>query len=196
MMLDAVPRYCPEVRCRDLWTLPSAGQERQAGGAEQAGVFAEVAEFDAHMADDERLVGTVIYRDHLVFVVSPEHRLAGRKSVSIAELGMETFIAHNVISPYRDKVPKEFQRRRVPLNMDVEMPTVESIRRLVQRNEGVAFLPRMCVEQEVGQGLLCEVEVEELSVDRSIRLVYPARRALSHAARAFLEMVKSNPLGG
>jgi threonine synthase len=43
MMLDAVPRYCPEVRCRDLWTVPIAGQERQAGGAGQAGVFAEPA---------------------------------------------------------------------------------------------------------------------------------------------------------
>jgi DNA-binding transcriptional LysR family regulator len=62
---------------------------------------------------------------------------------------------------------------------------------LVQRNEGVAFLPRMCVEQEIGQGLLCEVEVEELHVDRNVRLVYPARRALSHAAKAFLELVKA-----
>ena len=145
--------------------------------------------------DDDRLVSTVIYRDHLAFVVSPEHRFAGRKSVSISELGMETFIAHNVVSPYREVVVKEFQRRKVPLNMEVEMPTVESIRRLVQRNEGVAFLPRMCVEQELGQGLLCEVDVEEMNVDRNIRLVYPAKRALSHAARAFLELVRSNPLG-
>jgi hypothetical protein len=29
-----------------------------------------------------------------------------------------------------------------------------------------------------------------LSVERKIRLVYPARRALSHAARAFLELVE------
>jgi DNA-binding transcriptional LysR family regulator len=145
--------------------------------------------------DDDRLVSTVIYRDHLAFVVSPQHRFALRKSVSIAELGMETFVAHNVVSPYREVVVKEFQRRKVALNMDVEMPTVESIRRMVQRNEGVAFLPRMCVEQEVGQGLLCEVDVEELHVDRNIRLVYPARRALSHAARAFLELVRSNPMG-
>jgi DNA-binding transcriptional LysR family regulator len=145
--------------------------------------------------DDDRLVSTVIYRDHLAFVVSPEHRFAGRKSVSISELGMETFIAHNVLSPYREVVLKEFQRRKVPLNMDVEMPTVEAIRRLVQRNEGVAFLPRMCVEQELGQGLLREVDVEEMNVDRNIRLVYPAKRALSHAARAFLELVRSNPLG-
>jgi DNA-binding transcriptional LysR family regulator len=33
------------------------------------------------------------------------------------------------------------------------------------------------------------VRVEELSVDRKIHLVYPAKRALSHAARAFLEVV-------
>ena len=145
--------------------------------------------------DDDRLVSTVIYRDHLAFVVSPQHRFANQKSVSISELGMETFIAHNVLSPYREVVLKEFQRRKVPLNMDVEMPTVEAIRRLVQRNQGVAFLPRMCVEQEIGQGLLCEVDVEEMRVDRNIRLVYPAKRALSHAARAFLELVRSNPLG-
>ncbi len=75
------------------------------------------------------------------------------------------------------------------------MPTVETIRRLVQHNEGVAFLPRMCAEQEVSWGLLREIAVEELHVDRNIRLVYPARRALSHAARAFLELVRSNPLG-
>lgn len=140
---------------------------------------------------DEHLISTVIYIDHLSFVVSPKHRFASRKSVSISELGMETFIAHNVISPYRETVLREFQRHKVGLNMDVEMPTVETIRRLVQRNEGVAFLPHMCVEQEIRQKLLCEVEVKELSVERKIRLVYPARRALSHAAKAFLELVKA-----
>ncbi len=110
--------------------------------------------------------------------------------LSITELDMETFIAHNVISPYREAVLREFQRHKVPLNMDVEMPTVETIRRLVQDNEGVAFLPRMCVEQEIKQGTLCEVRVKELTLERKIRLVYPGRRALSHAAKAFLEVVK------
>jgi len=141
--------------------------------------------------DDDRLVSKVIYTDHLAFSVSPGHRFAKRDSISITELDMETFIAHNVVSPYRDVVLREFQRHKVPLNMDVEMPTVETIRRMVQRNQGVAFLPRMCVEQEVEQGILCEVEVRELRVERKIRLVYPARRAPSHAAKAFLELGKA-----
>jgi DNA-binding transcriptional LysR family regulator len=141
--------------------------------------------------EDDRVVSTVIYNDHLSFVVAPTHRFAGREQVSISELGMETFIAHNVLSPYRAVVIKAFQTHKVPLNMDVEMPTIETIRKMVQRNEGVAFLPRMCVEQEIAGGALCEIKVPELRVDREIRLAYPARRALSHAARAFLDLVQA-----
>src|SRR4029077_6540440 len=137
---------------------------------------------------DDGIESKVIYPDALVFVVSPKHRFAKRKTVPITELGMETFIAHNVISPYREVVLKEFQRHKVALNMDVEMPTVETIRKMVQRNEGVAFLPRMCVEQELAQETLREVRVKELNVDRKIHLVCPAKRSLSHAASAFLEL--------
>jgi DNA-binding transcriptional LysR family regulator len=140
---------------------------------------------------DARLVSTVLYTDSLVFVVSPKHPFAKRKSLSIADLGNETFVAHNVVSPYRDAVLREFQRYKVPLNMEVEMPTVETIRRLVEGNQGVAFLPRMCVEKDLEQNTLCEVKVRELHVERKIRLVYPSRRALSHAARAFLEVIKA-----
>jgi DNA-binding transcriptional LysR family regulator len=140
--------------------------------------------------EDDRLLSMVLFTDHLAFVVSPAHRFANREEVSISELGMETFIAHNVLSPYRAVVLKEFQRYKVALNMDVEMPTVETIRKMVQRNEGVAFLPRMCVEQELKQDTLREVRVKELSVERKIHLVSPARRSLSHAAKAFLELVK------
>ncbi|HKE26680.1 MAG TPA: LysR substrate-binding domain-containing protein [Bryobacteraceae bacterium] len=138
---------------------------------------------------DERLKSKVIYADALAFVVSPKHPLAKRKAVSIGELGSEHFIAHNVLSPYREVVLRQFQGHKVPLRMEVEMPTIESIRKLVQSNLGVAFLPRMCVEQEIEQKLLAEVRVKEMHVERKIRLVYPTRRALSHAARAFLEVV-------
>src|SRR5438105_1825487 len=48
---------------------------------------------------DERLKSKVIYTDALALVVSPKHRLASRKTVSIGELGAENFIAHNVIAP-------------------------------------------------------------------------------------------------
>jgi DNA-binding transcriptional LysR family regulator len=138
---------------------------------------------------DERIATKVIFADALVLIVSPQHRFARRRSVSIAELGRETFIAHNVVSPYRELVLREFRRRKVPLNMDVEMPTLETIRRLVQDDEGVAFLPRMCVRRDVETGAVREIAVRELSVERKVRLLYAKARTLSHAARAFVELL-------
>ncbi|MBM3787465.1 MAG: LysR family transcriptional regulator [Acidobacteria bacterium] len=175
----------PKVKVRVKRSVSSGIPQQLIEGELELGVIS----FDPQ---DERLHSQVIYTDHLAFVVSPDHRLANQDEVSITDLGNETFIAHNVLSPYREIVLREFRRHRVGLNMDVEMPTVETIRRMVQRNEGVAFLPKMCVEQEVEKGLLREVRVAEFAgAERKIQLVYPARRALSHAARAFLEVVKS-----
>ncbi len=172
-------RRYPRVRVQVRRSLSSRIPSELIDGDLELGVI-------SYQPQDDRLATRVIYSDHLAFVVSPQHRLARRKSVSISELGMEVFIAHNVVSPYRDVVEREFQRLRVPLNRDVEMPTIETIRKLVQQNEGVAFLPRMCVEAELAEGTLREVRVKELRVERKIHLVYPSHRTLSHAAQAFL----------
>jgi DNA-binding transcriptional LysR family regulator len=185
-LLDHIERYrrlYPKVKVQVRRTLSSKVPGQLIDGELELGVI-------SYDPEDDRLLSMVLFTDHLAFVVSPQHRFANRAEVSINELGMETFIAHNVLSPYRAVVLKEFQRYKVPLNMDVEMPTVETIRKMVQRNEGVAFLPRMCVEQEVTQETLREVKVPELSVERKIHLVCPAKRSLSHAAKAFLELVR------
>jgi DNA-binding transcriptional LysR family regulator len=182
-------RLFPKIKVQVRRTLSSKIPSQLLDGELELGVI-------SYDPGDDHLVSQVISTDHLALVVSPQHRFAGRKEVSITELDMETFVAHNVLSPYRELVLREFQRHKVPLNMDVEMPTVETIRRMVQENEGVAFLPRMCVEQELAQDLLREIRVTELYCERKIRLVYPSRRALSHAAKAFLEVVKSATSNG
>jgi DNA-binding transcriptional LysR family regulator len=182
--IERYRRLYPKVKVQVRRSLSSRIPAQLIDGELELGVI-------SYDPEDGRLNSMVIYTDHLAFVVSPEHRFAGRAQVSINELGMETFIAHNVLSPYRALVLKEFQRHKVPLNMDVEMPTVETIRKMVQRNEGVAFLPHMCVSQDVEQGTLREIRVKELSMNRPIRLVCPAKRSLSHASKAFLELVKA-----
>jgi DNA-binding transcriptional LysR family regulator len=184
-LLDHIERYrrqFPKIKVQIRRSLSSKIPAELIDGDLELGIL-------TYDPEDERLVSKVIYRDHLAFIVSPQHRLAGEEEVSISELSDEQFIAHNVVSPYRAVVLREFQRHKVPLHMDLEMPTIEAIRKMVQRNEGVAFLPRMCVDEEIRQGMLREVKVTEMDVDRKIRLVYPARRVLSHAAQAFLEVV-------
>lgn len=141
---------------------------------------------------DRSLHSIVIYNDSVAFIVHPDHPFAKWKQISIRDLGNETVIAHNIASPYRQIVLEAFQKHQVQLNMDIEMPTVETIKKMVQSKMGVAFVPRMCVQAEVAAGQLVEIPVRELQVARKIRLVHPVHRNLSHAARAFLDLVKSS----
>ena len=83
----------------------------------------------------------VVYHDELAFVVPPSHPLARRAKVSIAELASESFVAHHVSSPYRQKVIDTFRKRRIELRMPVEMPTIDAIKKFVAMGNGVALLP-------------------------------------------------------
>jgi DNA-binding transcriptional LysR family regulator len=132
-----------------------------------------------------------VYGDSLAFVVSPSHPLAGVGQVSIKDLGKELFIAHNVASPLRRKVLEAFQRYRTPLNMDVELPTIEAIKRFVAMGNGVALVPHLTVARELQTGDLVRVTVDELEVKRVLRLIIRRKSTLSYAAKAFLQTVRA-----
>jgi len=95
---------------------------------------------------EPQLRSAVVYLDELALVVPPGHPLASAGEVSVRQLGAESFVAHIVASPYRDKVIEAFQRHKTPLHMDVELPTLQAIKRFVCMGNGVALVPEISVE--------------------------------------------------
>lgn len=132
-----------------------------------------------------------VYGDSLAFIVSPSHPLAGAERVSINDLGEEVFIAHNVASPLRRKVIEAFAKYRTPLNMGIELPTIEAIKRFVAIGNGVALVPHLTVARELETGDLVRVPVDELETRRVLRLVHRRQTTLSYAATAFLGTVRT-----
>jgi DNA-binding transcriptional LysR family regulator len=137
------------------------------------------------------LHSVIVYLDELAFVVPAKHPLASVGEVSIRQLGTESFVAHIVASPYRDKVIEAFKRHKTPLHMDVELPTLQAIKRFLVMGNGVALVPEISVEGELARGELVRIHVHELELHRKLRLVYRKEASLSHAARAFLDITES-----
>ena len=133
-----------------------------------------------------------VARDDLALLVAPGHRLAGRESVSIRELGTESFLAHNVRSPYRERVLQSFERQRTPLNIVIELPSLDAIKRLVEQGLGVALMPRRVAQAEIARGELVAVTVREMRFERSIYAVYRGGADLSEAAQAFLASARQS----
>jgi DNA-binding transcriptional LysR family regulator len=140
---------------------------------------------------DPELASIVVYSDELIFVVPPRHPLARESRISIRQLGAESFVAHIVSSPYREKVIQAFRKYKTPLHMGVELPTLHAIKRYVAMGNGVAFLPEISVEDEIARGDLVRIPVQELNVHRKLRLIYRKSATLSHAGRAFLKVAES-----
>src|SRR5204863_9157384 len=140
---------------------------------------------------ESQLHSVVVYLDELIFVVPPSHPLARERRVSIRQLGAESFVAHIVSSPYREKVIQAFRQHNTPLHMGIELPTLQAIKRFVAMGSGVAFLPEISVEDEIARGELVRIPVQELKVHRKLRLIYRKSASLSHAGQAFLKVAES-----
>jgi len=140
---------------------------------------------------EEQLHLIGVYTDAVVFIVNPRHPLAREKKVALRDLGAENFIAHNVVSPLRRRVIDLFEKHKTPLNMNVELPSLEAIKRFVAMGNGVALVPGLTVQPELARGELVQVQVPELKIERQLLLAYRKNATLSHAALAFLKVVKA-----
>lgn len=138
--------------------------------------------------NDPSLRSVPIMTDQLILIVSPRNPLAGRRTISITELGAEKFIAHNAPSPYRQKVIETFETHKTKLDIAVELPSLEAIKKLVEADGGVALVPRLAAVDEISSGRLVGLSVDEMKLERKLNIVYRKNSALSHAAREFLKI--------
>ncbi|MFV0389810.1 MAG: LysR substrate-binding domain-containing protein [Pyrinomonadaceae bacterium] len=137
---------------------------------------------------DSSVRSVAVGTDELALIVAPNHRLAGKTSVSIKDLSIETFIAHNAPSPYRVQVIDMFEKYRTALNIGIEMPSLEAIKKLVAMGAGVALVPKLTAVGEIEEGILSGLSVKEMKFERRLHIVYRKNGVLSHAAKAFLKL--------
>lgn len=141
---------------------------------------------------DRDLEAFPVLKDELVLIMSPKHPLAGRSSVKIKELGNEPFVAHNVNSGSRFKVIEAFAKQNTPLNITLELDTIETIKQFVQKRVGLGFVPRMCVREELERGALVSVPVRGLTHNRTLWAAHRRGTHFSPAASAFLALLRKH----
>ncbi len=183
-LLDEYRRQNPHIKVAVQRTLASRIPDEVLLHSVEIGVL-------SFRPEDTQVQSVMVFRDQLALVVNPRHPLAVSGEVSIRQLGTQNFVAHNVPSPQRQKVIQAFRRHKTPLQMGVELPSLEAIKRFVEMGNGVALVPGLTVGPELAAGTLVRVRIKELQIERRLRLVYRRQANLSHAATAFLKVVET-----
>jgi DNA-binding transcriptional LysR family regulator len=141
---------------------------------------------------DVGLDAKFITQDELVLITSTKHSFAKRPSVDIQDLGKESILGMEISrpSPWHHKITDAFERSNAPLNLTVENAPIETIKKMVAIDLGVAFVPRISVSEELARRELCVVPVEGFHQERSVWLVR-WKAVYTLAAKAFAQIAVS-----
>jgi LysR family transcriptional activator of glutamate synthase operon len=124
-----------------------------------------------------------LVREELVAVLPPDHRLAGRAQVQLAELAQDAFISFREGARLRELLVIAAAAAGFTPRIALESNESRRIRSLVSRGLGVAILPRYD-----GEGPGSTVSVSTLAgpeLQRDVTLAARAQRRLPPAADAF-----------
>jgi DNA-binding transcriptional LysR family regulator len=127
-----------------------------------------------------------IYREKLLLIASPAHRLAGARTAGVADLAGEPFISFHEVSVTRRMVERVLGRRGISPRVTIATDSPEAIKKLVAAGLGLAVLPEPIVRDDVERGTLAALRVRGLAFERTLGLVIPADRYLASPTRAFL----------
>lgn len=144
---------------------------------------------------DKRLTVVPIHHDELVVITPPEHALADRKTVSIAEL-LEYPLVLPKVGRTRDALESLFHERRLKPTISMELDSSELLKRFVAADVGIGFIPRSNVAEDLRVRTLAVLSISDASIRRELALVFRKDKALSRAALAFIDIaVKRKTLG-
>lgn len=123
----------------------------------------------------------------LYVVVGPNHPWREQERLSIQSLDKQLFIAYSPQNPARTWEDELFARYAVAPMIVSEFDEPEAIKRAVMEGMEAAILPCCVVRQEVEEGRIHLLTMEEQPLKRPIELVWNADRPLKPTERAFLK---------
>jgi len=130
--------------------------------------------------------------DDLVLIVSPQHPLAARDTVSTRMLPEDVFILRERGSGTREIMEEELRRAGASLRHTMELGSTEAIKKAVAANLGVSIVSSRAVTLEVMVGHLCAVRVSDLNLRRRIYMLYLRNSPLSSAAEGFRRFLSAH----
>jgi len=144
----------------------------------------------AYPARDNKLEIFPLRKDPLVLICHPQHALAKQKIVKLKTLSGQKFIGFEPDIPTRKALDKILKEHSVEVQHVMEFDNVETVKRAVEIDAGVAIVPQGTVLQEVAKQTLAQVSLDDADLYRPLAAIYKKNKVLSPAMKQFLAVLK------
>jgi DNA-binding transcriptional LysR family regulator len=144
----------------------------------------------AYPTRDNKLEIYPLRKDPLVLVCHPQHPLAKQKRIKMKTLSGQKFIGFQPDIPTRKALDKILKENNVEVQHVMEFDNIETVKRAVEIDAGVAIVPQTTVVQEVAKQTLAQVDLDEGDFFRPLAAIYKKNKVLSPAMKQFLSILK------
>jgi DNA-binding transcriptional LysR family regulator len=127
----------------------------------------------------------------IVIVASPDHPLARRRKVTLAQLTEERFLVRESGSGNRKVVEEYFAEQGVRIRPYMELGSAEAIKQGVMAGLGISALSLHNLRLEIAAGQIVVLNVEGFPLRRQWNVVYRKGKRLSPAALGFIEFLRT-----
>jgi DNA-binding transcriptional LysR family regulator len=127
--------------------------------------------------------------DHLVLITSPGHPLAKRTEIEVKELASQKFIGFDPDIPTRKAVDQIFRDHKLEIEPVMEFDNIETVKRAVEIEHGIAIVPQATVAQEVKQGSLVMLHFKGKTFTRPLAILHRKGRVLTPAMKKFIDVL-------
>ena len=144
----------------------------------------------AYPLRDAKLEIVPLRKDMMVLICHPQHPLSKNKTVSLKEIVGQKFIGFEPDIPTRRAIDKVFKENSVTVHHVMEFDNIETVKRAVEIDAGIAIVPRGTITQEVAKQTLCELKISDAEFYRPLAAIHKKNKILSPAMKQFLTVLK------
>ena len=144
----------------------------------------------AYPVRDSRLEIVPLRKDKLVLICHPQHPLGKLTSLPLQTLAGQKFISFEPDIPTRKAIDRVFKDRGIDIRSVMEFDNIETVKRAVEIDAGIAIVPQGTVSQEVSKQTLVQIEIEDADLFRPLAVIYKKSKVLSPAMKQFIAILK------
>jgi len=128
----------------------------------------------------------------MVLVCAPRHPLAGRTTIQLSALDGRAMVSFDPDLVIRHEIDRVLAARGVEPNVVMEFDNIETIKRAIEIDAGVALLPEPTVLREVSAGTLASVRIGDEDLVRPLGIVHARGKPLAPTVRRFIELLRGH----
>jgi len=128
-------------------------------------------------------------REEIMLIMAPDHRLAGKESITLNDISQEPIIMKHGGSGTRRVLDRFFAEYQFSPNILMETSNDGLIIEMVKRGEGISFLVKPLLTAELENGQILTAPIGDIKLWMNISIAYLRGQSLSKAAQAFIDML-------